>query len=294
MRGFNRPLKHNGIAHLTKNNQLCLLGILETKLATPAIGAFAVFSSILPMVVVRMYGIPLSSTFTRRASLHKAKETDLALQDAQLQLESDPENTAIQDSLGELRKNVVFLAEVEKHFYYQKAKIHFLKMGDQNTKSFHDMVKRNAAKSSILTITKSNGSTIISAADIDQEFITYFTSLLGAELQTLPVDNDVFEWGPKLSIELALELCRAVTPLELNHSIIALVPKSEHSPTVANYWLISCCNVIYKAITKIIVDRLTPALEHLIDCCQAAFVGGRSITDNIFLAQEMVRQYTRK
>ncbi|KAL0293333.1 UNVERIFIED_CONTAM: hypothetical protein Sradi_6943100 [Sesamum radiatum] len=81
---------------------------------------------------------------------------------------------------------------------------------------------------------------------------------------------------------------------QLNHNIITLVPKSEHSPTVANYRPISCCNVIYKAIIKIIVDRLTPALEHLIDRCQAAFVGGRSITDNIFLAHEMVRQYTRK
>ncbi|KAL0295604.1 UNVERIFIED_CONTAM: Retrovirus-related Pol polyprotein from type-2 retrotransposable element R2DM [Sesamum angustifolium] len=32
----------------------------------------------------------------------------------------------------------------------------------------------------------------------------------------------------------------------------------------------------------------------LVDSSQAAFVGGRNITDNIFLAQEMVRQYSRK
>ncbi|KAK4428264.1 hypothetical protein Salat_1126000 [Sesamum alatum] len=37
MRGFNRPLKHNGVTYLIKNNQLCLLGILETKLVAPAI-----------------------------------------------------------------------------------------------------------------------------------------------------------------------------------------------------------------------------------------------------------------
>ncbi|KAL0368410.1 UNVERIFIED_CONTAM: Retrovirus-related Pol polyprotein from type-2 retrotransposable element R2DM [Sesamum calycinum] len=81
---------------------------------------------------------------------------------------------------------------------------------------------------------------------------------------------------------------------QLNHTIIALVPKSEHSPSVADYRPISCCNVIYKVITKIIADRLSPALEQLIDSSQAAFVGGRNITDNIFLAQEMVRQYSRK
>ncbi|KAK4389648.1 putative mitochondrial protein [Sesamum angolense] len=275
----------------------------------------------------------------------RAKDADLALQDAQIQLESDPENVTIRDSVRELRKKAVFLAEAERHFYYQKAKLHFLKMGDRNTKFFHDMVKRNAAKSSILAITKTDGTTITSTMEIGQEFVSYFTSLLGTEVLTLPMDNAVFNWGPKLSSELALELCRVVTPEEvkqaifhisdnkapgpdgysacffkrawhivgdqictavldffrsgrllrqLNHSIIALVPKSDHYPTVADYWPISCCNVIYKAITKIIADRLAPALEHLTDRCQAAFVGGRSITDNIFLAQEMVRQYTRK
>ncbi|KAL0305148.1 UNVERIFIED_CONTAM: hypothetical protein Scaly_2995400 [Sesamum calycinum] len=76
---------------------------------------------------------------------------------------------------------------------------------------------------------------------------------------------------------------------QLNHTIIALVPKSEHSPSVADYRPISCCNVIYKVITKIIADRLSPALVQLIDSSQAAFVGGQNITDNIFLAQEMVR-----
>ncbi|KAL0386603.1 UNVERIFIED_CONTAM: Retrovirus-related Pol polyprotein from type-2 retrotransposable element R2DM [Sesamum latifolium] len=236
----------------------------------------------------------------------RAKEADLALQNAQLHLESNPGDAAVRDTLGALRKKAVFLAEAERHFYYQKAKIHFLKMGDRNTKFFHDMALR--PRPSRWTAT-------------------------------------CFEWGPKLSSEHALELCREVTPSEvkqaifqihdnkapgpdgfsacffkkawnivgnqvckavtdffrsgrllrqLNHCIIALVPKSVHSPTVADYRPISCCNVIYKAITKIIADRLTPVLEHLIDRSQAAFVGRRSITDNIFLAQEMVRQYTRK
>ncbi|KAL0289457.1 UNVERIFIED_CONTAM: hypothetical protein Sradi_7073400 [Sesamum radiatum] len=122
--------------------------------------------------------------------------------------------------------------------------------------------------------------------------------------------NDVFNWGPKLSFALAFGAlqgshsvggCTTVLDFfksggllrQLNHNIIALVLKLEHCSTVGNYRSISCCNVIYKAITKIITNRLAPAMEHLTDRCQAAFVGGRSIT-NIFLAHEMVRQYTRK
>ncbi|KAK4422064.1 hypothetical protein Salat_2157300 [Sesamum alatum] len=98
----------------------------------------------------------------------KAKEAELALQDAQIQLESDPENAPIRGSLDDLRKKAAFLAEAERQFYYQKAKIHFLKMGDKNTKFFHDMVKRNAARSSILAITKSDCTVVTSAAEIGQ------------------------------------------------------------------------------------------------------------------------------
>ncbi|KAL0458715.1 UNVERIFIED_CONTAM: Retrovirus-related Pol polyprotein from type-1 retrotransposable element R2 [Sesamum latifolium] len=237
----------------------------------------------------------------------RAKEADLALQNAQLHLESNPEEAAVRDSLGALWKKAVFLAEAERHFYYQKAKIHFLKMGDINTKFFHDIMKRNTAKSSILAITKSDGSTITSEADIGQEFVAYFTSLLGTEAQTLSVDSDVFEWGQSYLLNMLWSFVERSHTVEvtdffrserllrqLNHCIIALVPKSDHSPTVADYRPISCCNVIYKAITKINADRVAPVLEHLIDRSQAAFVGERSITDNIFLAQEMVRQYTRK
>ncbi|KAL0331190.1 UNVERIFIED_CONTAM: hypothetical protein Sangu_1664500 [Sesamum angustifolium] len=43
----------------------------------------------------------------------RAKEADLALQDAQIQLESDPENAIIRDSVRELRKKAVFLAEAD-------------------------------------------------------------------------------------------------------------------------------------------------------------------------------------
>ncbi|KAK4427378.1 Midasin [Sesamum alatum] len=63
-------------------------------------------------------------------------------------------------------------------------------MGDRNTKFFHDMVKRNATKSSIMAITKNDGSTITSTEDIGQEFVAFYTSLLGTEAQTLSVDND--------------------------------------------------------------------------------------------------------
>ncbi|XP_011083358.1 uncharacterized protein LOC105165904 [Sesamum indicum] len=144
----------------------------------------------------------------------RAKEADLALQDAQNQLE-----VALQDYLGDLRRKVVFLVEAERHFFYQKAQIHYLKEGDRNTKFFHDMVKRNATRNSITAVTRVDGSIITAAEDIAQESVRYYTSLLGTEAHTIPVDDGVFDWGPKLSSELTVELCREVTALEVKEAI---------------------------------------------------------------------------
>ncbi|KAL0331483.1 UNVERIFIED_CONTAM: hypothetical protein Sangu_1693800 [Sesamum angustifolium] len=139
--------------------------------------------------------------------LVRAKETDLALQNAQTHLESNPGDAIVWYSLGDLRKKAAFLTKVERHFYYQKIKIYFLKQGDRNTKVFHDMVKRNMAKNFILAVTKSDGTIITSAPNIAQEFIGFYTSLLGTEDQTRPMDDGVFKWGSMLSSELASDLC---------------------------------------------------------------------------------------
>ncbi|CAH9085418.1 unnamed protein product [Cuscuta europaea] len=81
---------------------------------------------------------------------------------------------------------------------------------------------------------------------------------------------------------------------QLNHTVIALIPKTSHSPRVSDYRPISCTNVLYKIITKIIAARMIPTLAGLINKAQGAFVDGRLMFDNIFLAQELVRGYNRK
>ncbi|KAL2238065.1 UNVERIFIED_CONTAM: hypothetical protein Sindi_0998200 [Sesamum indicum] len=136
-----------------------------------------------------------------------------------LQLESDPGDVALRDSLGDIRNKVVFLADAERHFYYQKAKIHYLKEGDHNTKFFHDMVKRNITRNSTMVVTRADGTIITVAEDIAQEFIDYYTSLMGTEDHTLPVDDGVFEWCPKLFSEHTMDFCRALTPLEVKEAI---------------------------------------------------------------------------
>ncbi|GJV23722.1 retrovirus-related pol polyprotein from transposon TNT 1-94 [Tanacetum coccineum] len=56
-------------------------------------------------------------------------------------------------------------------------------------------------------------------------------------------------------------------------------------------WPISCCNVLYKCISKIIANHVKEGLGDIVSINQSAFVPGRRISDNILLTQELMRNY---
>ena len=78
-----------------------------------------------------------------------------------------------------------------------------------------------------------------------------------------------------------------------NSTIITLVPKCQNPNSIKDFRPISCCNVIYKCVTKILVNRMKKYLPAIIGRNQSAFIPSRSITDNILMAQELVRGYGR-
>ena len=78
---------------------------------------------------------------------------------------------------------------------------------------------------------------------------------------------------------------------EINCTIIALVPKIPNPSSMHDYRPISCCNTIYKCISKIIAARIKGCLPDIISPAQTAFVQGRNIADNILLTQELMKNY---
>jgi len=67
---------------------------------------------------------------------------------------------------------------------------------------------------------------------------------------------------------------------EVNATIITLVPKNLNPSLMGDFRSISYCNVVYKCITKILANRLLPC-----------FIPNRSISENILLAQEILKDY---
>ncbi|KAL2231101.1 UNVERIFIED_CONTAM: hypothetical protein Sindi_1704500 [Sesamum indicum] len=80
---------------------------------------------------------------------------------------------------------------------------------------------------------------------------------------------------------------------QINSTILTLIPKVHTPMSVNDFRPISCCNVLYKIIAKLLVQRLSSLLDKIISPCQTAFIPGRSIGDNIMLAQELFSGYNQ-
>ena len=63
-----------------------------------------------------------------------------------------------------------------------------------------------------------------------------------------------------------------------------LIPKVEVPVKMSQFRHISLCNVFYKLITKVLVNRLLPILMDLVGPVQNSFIPGRSTTDNAIIA----------
>lgn len=68
-----------------------------------------------------------------------------------------------------------------------------------------------------------------------------------------------------------------------------LLPKKELPRTFSNLRTFSWSSFSNKVISRVIHDRMVKVLSRLISQTQSGFVKGRSIIENMLLAQEIIR-----
>ncbi|XP_056697419.1 uncharacterized protein [Spinacia oleracea] len=81
---------------------------------------------------------------------------------------------------------------------------------------------------------------------------------------------------------------------QINCTTITLVPKISNPTKVKDFRPIACCTTLYKIISKILTSRLQMVVGSVVSECQAGFIPGRHIADNIMLATGLVKGYNRK
>ena len=92
--------------------------------------------------------------------------------------------------------------------------------------------------------------------------------------------------GPSVVNSVLQTLRTEVMHDGLNKTFICLIPKVNCPQKITEFRLISLCNVVYKIVSTILVNRLKKIMPEVISESQSAFVPERQITNNVLVAFE--------
>lgn len=137
-------------------------------------------------------------------------------------LHDNPQDTSLQDQIGELRKEASRLGDAERSFYQQKAKLNFNLQSDRGSKFYHSIVKRKQGKNYIAGITLSDGSSTTSSEQVVEEFLNFYKGLLGSKHARESIRSEVIDQGPKLTIEQANGLIAPIGDVEIQSAIFGV------------------------------------------------------------------------
>lgn len=238
-----------------------------------------------------------------------------ALDEIQTRLHSDPGNVELANVEVNLAKEYKKKHQVYMSFLRQKAKVSWLKDGDDNTAIFHQSIKQRRVRNSVYGIYDMAGVWQDTQDRVKAAFLEYYTCLLGTSEYTRPVNRDLVRAGTILTQEQQVALMQPYTAEEvkkamfsidgnkapgpdgfgssyykdawatvgteitgavldffehgkllkaINTTQITLIPKISCPKNVSDFRPISCCNTIYKCITKMICNRMSEVLPSLI------------------------------
>ncbi|XP_056848880.1 uncharacterized protein LOC108820129 [Raphanus sativus] len=247
----------------------------------------------------------------------KAKEAHELLCEKQKVTLLDPSSSSIQEEAVAYER-WLHIAGLEEDLLNQRAKLHWLEVGDNNNKTFHNAIKTRQAQNTIREIRCGNGSKVTKHEDIKVEAVQFFSEFLNRspedycgtstdelkdllrfrctedDCSALEADVTAEEIRPDFVVAVQSVFRYGFLPKGINSTILALVPKKMDSLEMRDFRPIACCNVLYKVISKIIANRLRLILPRLVSENQTAFIKGRLLLENVLLASELVKDYHKE
>ncbi|GJU85498.1 RNA-directed DNA polymerase, eukaryota, reverse transcriptase zinc-binding domain protein [Tanacetum coccineum] len=207
---------------------------------------------------------PFRKLLYENGNIHKNVDVlRVELDRVQTDLDQDPNNISLRDEEAAYVIEYSDALLLQERFLRQKAKIQWLKEGDSNSAFFHKTVKSKVNKSRINVVANSDGQPgITQDLNIDDLFGTKLDENdalnMIRNVSSSEAKEAIFSMGNDKSPVVKEFFTNGRLLKELNHTIIALVPKKQHPSRVNDYRPISCC---------------------------------RSIADNILLTQELMHNY---
>nr|CAD1826001.1 unnamed protein product [Ananas comosus var. bracteatus] len=189
-------------------------------------------------------------------------------------------------------------------YWKQRSKVHWLKAGDANTKSFHIRATIRRNKNFISQLSDDTNS-LTSPAAIADHLLSFYSSQLGVELHTCRSIHFLSLYGPdsldlsSLSHPFAMDEDDIFDvfssfydgPLNLsdiNKSWICPIPKKATVETARDLRPISLIHSVPKIISKVLATRLQLVMDKLVNPFQTAFIKGRHILDNFYSAHILI------
>ncbi|KAL4383540.1 hypothetical protein GQ457_15G011040 [Hibiscus cannabinus] len=215
------------------------------------------------------------------------------------------------------KKELKSVLDKEEVYWKQRSRVKWLKEADRNTSFFHARANNRRKKNLIKGIENHLGEWVEKVEDIFQVAQDFFSKLFQSNngtsvdwileavvivlipscprflLQTLPSLHASFfrKFWASIGQEficLCLNLLNGKACMaDVNQTIIVLIPKLDNLTLMKHFRLISLCNVVYKTCSKVLVNRVKPLMSHCIAKNQSVFVGGRLISNNVIVANEL-------
>lgn len=107
-------------------------------------------------------------------------------------------------------------SNVEEQVLKQKSRANWIACGDSNSKYFHVQWKLRTSKNFIASVYNDNGVKLTDPVQVENEFISFFTKLMGKGGNVHKCPNaEVIHQGPCLTLQQKEELVQEVTRVEI-------------------------------------------------------------------------------
>ncbi|XP_061339245.1 uncharacterized protein LOC133285942 [Gastrolobium bilobum] len=192
---------------------------------------------------------------------------------------------------SKLKDELSGILDQEEQLWHQKSRGNWIRDGDRNTRLYHTSTLIRRKRNKIIKLQDEAGHWISREEELIELARNFFLNLFKDEAINPVWVHTSNNWPDlkedqlaSLSLDVDLEEKYLREPdliKEIDHTLLALIPKVEKPCLMKQFRPIAFCNFVYKGLNKILVNKIKPLLGSLISPNQVSFVPKRSVLEEV-------------